>query len=108
MVEVSVYPILSDCPFHLNQAINRSIDRESNFLVQAVGGEPGKVVLMEDNDAGKRDLDKKTKQSTRFAVLVMRDEDKLEVFGLAEKSGSRSWTLHPEWKEQLHAAGLLR
>ncbi len=56
-----------------------SIDRESNFLVQAVGGEPGKVVLMEDNDAGKRDLDKKTKQSTRFAVLVMRDEDKLEA-----------------------------
>ncbi len=56
-----------------------SIDRESNFLVQAVGGEPGQVVLMADNDAEKRELDKKTKQSTRFAVLVMRDEDKLEA-----------------------------
>lgn len=56
-----------------------SIDRESNFLVQAVGGEPGQVVLMADKDEAKRDLDKKTKQSTRFAVLVMREEDKLEA-----------------------------
>ena len=56
-----------------------SIDRESNFLVQAVGGEPGQVLLMTDKEAVKRDLDKKTRQSTRFAVLVMRDEDKLEA-----------------------------
>ncbi len=56
-----------------------SIDRESNFLVQAVGGDAGKVALMADNDSAKRELDKKTKQSTRFAVLVMRDEDKLEA-----------------------------
>ena len=56
-----------------------SIDRESNFLVQAVGAEAGKVALMADNDAVKRDLDKKTKQSIRFAVLVMRDEDKQEA-----------------------------
>jgi len=53
-----------------------SIDRESNFLVQAVGGESGQVRLMPDEDAAKRDLDRKTRQSTRFAVLVMRDEDK--------------------------------
>ena len=56
-----------------------SIDRESNFLVQAVGGEAGQVALMADNDGAKRELDKKTKQSTRFAVLVMRDEDKQEA-----------------------------
>ena len=56
-----------------------SIDKESNFLVQAVGGEAGKVALMADNEAVKRELDKKTKQSTRFAVLVMRDEDKQEA-----------------------------
>jgi len=31
--------------------------------------------------------------------------EKLQVFGLAEKSGARSWTLHPEWQEQLKAAG---
>ena len=48
-----------------------SIDKESNFLVQAVGAEAGKVALMADNDLVKRELDKKTKQSTRFAVLVI-------------------------------------
>ena len=36
-----------------------SIDRESNFLVQAVGGENGLVALMPDKDATKRELDQK-------------------------------------------------
>jgi hypothetical protein len=53
-----------------------SIDRESNFLVQAVGGDSGTATLMEDKDAAKRELDRKIRQSTQFAVLVMRDEDK--------------------------------
>ena len=53
-----------------------SIDRESNFLVQAVGGEKGQVALMPDRDATMRELDQKIRQSTQFAVLVMRDEDK--------------------------------
>ena len=53
-----------------------SIDRESNFLVQAVGNEVGRVVLLADKDAVKRDLDRKTRQSAQVAVLVMRDEDK--------------------------------
>ena len=56
-----------------------SIDRESNFLVQAVGGEPGQVALMADKDAALRELDQKVRLSTRFAVLVMRDEDKAEA-----------------------------
>jgi UvrD-like helicase C-terminal domain/UvrD/REP helicase N-terminal domain len=53
-----------------------SIDRESNFLVEAVGGEPGMATLLADKDAAKRELDRKIRQSTQFAVLVMRDEDK--------------------------------
>lgn len=53
-----------------------SIDRESNFLVEAAGGEAGKVTLLPDKDAGNNELDRKTRQSTQFAVLVMRDEDK--------------------------------
>ena len=53
-----------------------SIDRESNFLVQAVGDEAGQVALLADKEAVKRELDQKIRQSTRFAVLVMRDEDK--------------------------------
>lgn len=56
-----------------------SIDRESNFLVDAVGGEAGQVALMADKDATKRELDQKIRQSTQFAVLVMRDEDKAEA-----------------------------
>lgn len=56
-----------------------SIDRESNFLVQAVGGEPGQVILMPDKEAAKKELDRQTRQSTGFAVLVMRDEDKAEA-----------------------------
>jgi len=53
-----------------------SIDRESNFLVQAVGADKGLVALMPDRDATKRELDQKSRHSTEFAVLVMRDEDK--------------------------------
>ena len=56
-----------------------SIDRESNFLVRAVGGAPGQVALMPDKDAVKKELDQKIRQSTHFAVLVMRDEDKAEA-----------------------------
>lgn len=56
-----------------------SVDRESNFLVQAVSGETGQVTLMLDKDATKRELDQKIRQSTQFAVLVMRDEDKADA-----------------------------
>ncbi|MFN0301125.1 MAG: ankyrin repeat domain-containing protein [Burkholderiales bacterium] len=56
-----------------------SIDRESNFLVDAVGGEAGTVTVLADKDAVTRDLNQKTRQSTRFAVLVMRDQDKAEA-----------------------------
>jgi hypothetical protein len=56
-----------------------SIDRESNFLVQAIGGEPGQVALLADQDGVKKDLNQKIRQSTQFAVLVMRDEDKADA-----------------------------
>jgi hypothetical protein len=56
-----------------------SIDRESNFLVKAVGAEAGEVTLASDKDDLKRELNQKIRQSTRFAVLVMREEDKIEA-----------------------------
>ncbi|CAK0770644.1 conserved hypothetical protein [Gammaproteobacteria bacterium] len=56
-----------------------SIDRESNFLVQAIGGATGQVALMPDKDGTKRELNQQIRQSIRFAVLVMRDEDKAEA-----------------------------
>jgi hypothetical protein len=56
-----------------------SIDRESNFLVDAVAGETGTVTVLDDKDTVKKDLNQKTKGSTQFAVLVLRDEDKAEA-----------------------------
>jgi hypothetical protein len=56
-----------------------SIDRETNFLVMAVAGEDGIVTVLPDTDATKKELNQKTRQSTQFAVLVMRDDDKLDA-----------------------------
>lgn len=56
-----------------------SIDRESNYLVEAVGCEAGAVNLLADKEVLKKDLDRQISQSTQFAVLVMRDEDKAEA-----------------------------
>ena len=53
-----------------------SIDKESNFLIQAIGGETGQAALIPDKDTHKKELNHKIRQSTQFAVLVMRDEDK--------------------------------
>jgi hypothetical protein len=53
-----------------------SIDRESNFLVEAVGADPGEAVLLPDRDAALRELDRQSRGSTEVAVLVMREEDK--------------------------------
>jgi hypothetical protein len=54
-----------------------SIDRESNFLVQAVGDHHGSVELLRDTTETLRELDQRSRQSARVAVLVLRDEDKV-------------------------------
>lgn len=56
-----------------------SIDRESNFLVSAVGDDPGAVTLLPDRESYTRALDEQTRSSARCAVLVLRDEDKAEA-----------------------------
>lgn len=56
-----------------------SIDRESNHLVQAAADETGQVRLLPDKEAVLRELDQRTRASTQFAVLVLRDEDKAEA-----------------------------
>jgi hypothetical protein len=56
-----------------------SLDRESNYLMNSVSNLPGEVVLVRDTEKAKRDLSKTTRRSTKFAVLVMRDEDKAAV-----------------------------
>ncbi len=53
-----------------------SIDKESHFLVESNGHNQGEVIFLQDNDHIKQELDKKTKASTRFAVIVMTEEQK--------------------------------
>ncbi|WP_063890960.1 ankyrin repeat domain-containing protein [Burkholderia ubonensis] len=56
-----------------------SVDRESNMLVEPVGNVAGSVTLMADREAAIRTLNQQARQSTYFAVLVMRDEDKAKA-----------------------------
>ncbi|WP_291426662.1 AAA family ATPase [Deinococcus sp.] len=61
-----------------------SVDRESNFLVRAVASERGSVTFLPDSKQVKKHLDDQTRDSTQYAVLVLRDEDKpaaREAFG---------------------------
>jgi len=53
-----------------------SIDRETNFLVQSCSSQTGSVQLIADKDSTRREFNAKTRASTQFAVLVLRDEDK--------------------------------
>lgn len=53
-----------------------SIDKESNYLISPIGNDKGKVELLSGRDKSLRTLDKNTSQSTKFAVLVLHDQDK--------------------------------
>ncbi len=56
-----------------------SVDRESNFLVECVSAEEGRVDIHRDDPAIRSELDEKTWRSTRYAIIVLRDEDKAEA-----------------------------
>ena len=53
-----------------------SVDRESNFLVSSNSDAAGTVTLLANEADAIRELDDKTRQSTRFAVIVMHDGQK--------------------------------
>ena len=53
-----------------------SVDRESNYLVDTASAAPGAVELLPRDVKLLAELDRKTRQSTRFAVLVLREESK--------------------------------
>ncbi len=53
-----------------------SIDRESTYLVEANSAAKGETLFYEDTPSVKKELNQQTRQSTKFAVLVMRQEDK--------------------------------
>ena len=80
----------------LKQARFGSVDRESNHLVESRGDASGTLQLLADDDAVRRELDAKTRRSTRFAVLVMHAADKVAasrvfdtplVFSIQEAKG---------------------
>lgn len=60
----------------IKQARFGSIDRESHYLIRAVSERPGGVTFLEDTATVRSDLDRKTSRSARFAVIVLREEDK--------------------------------
>ncbi len=53
-----------------------SIDRESNYLVHSNAHNQGTVLLLADDPALTRELNQKTRQSTRFAIIVMHPDQK--------------------------------
>src|SRR6266446_3064676 len=53
-----------------------SIDRESHYLVRSTVEKPGTVLLLANTESITRELNQKTRQSTRFAVVVLHPEQK--------------------------------
>jgi hypothetical protein len=73
-----------------------SVDKESNYLVQSNAHNQGTVILLQEEQKLLRELDKKTSRSTRFAVIVMHPEQKIQakqqfqtplVFSIQEAKG---------------------
>ena len=56
-----------------------SIDRESHYLIKSCSQKLGKVELLRDSTAVKKELNNKTKSSTKFAIIVMREDQKKEA-----------------------------
>jgi hypothetical protein len=53
-----------------------SIDKESHYLVKSIAHNRGEVVFLQNTPKIREELDKKTRASTRFAVIVMTQEQK--------------------------------
>ncbi len=64
---------------HIKNLRFGSIDKESTFLIQTNSTVKGDVQFLQDTNNIKQELNRKTGKSTKFAVLVMRNEDKQEV-----------------------------
>lgn len=70
---------LSNTLLKIKNARFGSIDKESTYLINTVSETKGEVAFYKDDEKIKKELNKKTKESTRFAVLVMNNEDKAKV-----------------------------
>jgi hypothetical protein len=56
-----------------------SIDKESNYLVNTVSEAKGEVIFIENKGNNIADLARKTRLSVKYAVLVLRNEDKADA-----------------------------
>jgi len=56
-----------------------SIDKESTYLINTVSPVEGEINFFLDNDKIKKELNQKTEDSAKFAVLVMNNEEKGRV-----------------------------
>ncbi|MDP2890998.1 MAG: UvrD-helicase domain-containing protein, partial [Bacteroidota bacterium] len=56
-----------------------SIDRESNYLIGTVSKNKGEVLLFPDDDKKKNELNRRTQNSTHYAVIVPNNEQKSEA-----------------------------
>ena len=70
---------LSNTLLKIKNARFGSIDKESTYLINTVSESKGEVAFYKDSEKIKKELNKKTQESTRFAVLVMNNEDKSKV-----------------------------
>ena len=53
-----------------------SIDKESNYLVKSNAHNQGNISFLQNQPGIKLELEQKTRHSTRFAIVVMREEQK--------------------------------
>ena len=53
-----------------------SIDKESNYLINSISKNSGDIIFLKDDDSNKKELNSRTHRSTKFAVLVMNNDDK--------------------------------
>ncbi len=70
---------LSNKLLRIKQQRFGSIDRESTYLMNSLSENGGDILFIKDTDKVKRELNQKIRRSTKFAVLVMRDEEKASV-----------------------------
>jgi hypothetical protein len=56
-----------------------SVDRESHYLVQSTAERPGGVLLLDDDETTTSALNRSTRLSTRFAVIVLEAGHKAEA-----------------------------
>ena len=67
---------LSNQILRIKQKRFGSIDKESNYLINSVASEDGSVKLLPNKEKALASLNKQTSRSTKFAVIVLHEQDK--------------------------------